>query len=155
MLPYPTGNLFQDQTLFQQEKHYAALAPLMAITGIFAHPVASTMLPLILFFIFYWRKMELAQLIALRAADLAFTAQLFMVTASLLFAGYFSLYPTTEHDAHRLVTITTLIVLIYMVASFLIGTIQAFRGKAFKYFLSLKIAERIYNAVSKKNTPRD
>ncbi len=136
--------------MFQQEKNYAALAPIMAVAGVFAHPVASTILPLMLFFIFYWRKMELAQLIALRAADLAFTVQLFMVIASLLFAGYLSLYPTTEHDAHRIVTITTLVVIIYMITSLLIGVIQAFRNKAFNYILSLKIAERIFNAVMKK-----
>ena len=141
--------------MFQQEKIYAALAPIMALTGIFAHPIASTLLPLILFFIFYWRKMTLAQLIALRAADLAFTAQLFVVTTSLLFAGYFSLYPTTEQDAHHLFTLTTTAILIYLVVSLIIGTVQAFRGKAFNYFLSLKIAERIFNAVSKKNTPPD
>jgi len=139
--------------MVQQEKHYAALAPIMAIMGVFAHPVASTILPLILFFIFYWRRMELAQLIALRAADLAFTVQLFMVTASLLFAGYFSLYPTTAETGQRLITLTTLAVLIYMLASLVFGTVQAFRGKATKYFLSLRIAERVFNAVSKKQRP--
>lgn len=139
--------------MVQQEKHYAALAPIMALMGIFAHPVASTVLPLILFFIFYWRRMELAQLIALRAADLAFTVQLVLVIASLLFAGYFSLYPTTEQDAHRLVSLTTLTILIFMIVSLLIGIVQAFRGKAFKYTLSLRIAERIFNAVSNKQRP--
>lgn len=136
--------------MVQQEKHYAALAPMMALAGIFAHPMASTLLPLILFFIFYWRRMEQAQLIALRAADLAFTAQLFMVTISLLYAGYFNLYPTSEDTARLLVTLTTLVVIIYMVVSLLIATIQTFRGKSFKYFLSLRIAERVFNAVSKK-----
>jgi len=139
--------------MVQQEKHYAALAPIMALMGIFAHPVASTVLPLILFFIFYWRRMELAQLIALRAADLAFTIQLVLVVASLLFAGYFSLYPTPEQDAHRLVTLTTFAVLIYMIVSLVIGTVQTFRGVTFKYFLSLRIAERIFNAVSSKQDP--
>jgi hypothetical protein len=136
--------------MVQQEKHYAALAPMMALAGVFAHPMASTILPLILFFIFYWRRMELAQLIALRAADLAFTAQLFMVIVSLLYAGYFSLYPTSEETGRLLITTTTLVVLIYMIVSLLIGTIQTFRGKAFKYVLSLRIAERVFNAVSKK-----
>jgi len=139
--------------MVQQEKHYAALAPIMALMGIFAHPVASTVLPLILFFIFYWRRMELAQSIALRTADLAFTIQLVLVVASLLFAGYFSLYQTTEQDAHRLVTLTTSAVLIYMIVSLVIGTVQAFRGVAFQYFLSLRIAERIFNAVSNKQRP--
>ncbi|MGD8925203.1 MAG: DUF4870 domain-containing protein [Thioalkalispiraceae bacterium] len=139
--------------MVQQEKHYAALAPILALAGIFAHPVASTVLPLILFFIFYWRRMELAQLVAIRAADLAFTVQLFMVVISLLFAGYFSLYPTSEQSAHRLVTYTTVIVLIFMIVSLLVATVQAFRGKAFKYVLSLRIAERVFNAVSKKQNP--
>jgi hypothetical protein len=97
--------------------------------------------------------MELAQLIALRAADLAFTVQLFLVVISLLFAGYFSLSPTSEQAAHRLVTYSTIVVLIFMIVSLLIGTVQAFRGKAFKYVLSLRIAERVFNAVSKKQNP--
>ncbi|VAW90886.1 hypothetical protein MNBD_GAMMA21-620 [hydrothermal vent metagenome] len=138
-----------------QEKKYAALAPLMAITGVFAHPVASTVLPLIVFFIFYWRKMELAQLIALRAADLAFTAQMFIVTVSLLLLGVIYLYPPAQLDTRQIFTLTTFILLIYVILSLLIGTVQAFRGKAFTYTLSLKIAERIYNAVSTKNNPLD
>lgn len=139
--------------MVQQEKHYAALAPIMALMGMFAHPVASTVLPLILFFIFYWRRMELAQLIALRAADLAFTVQLIMVTVSLVFAGYFSMYPTPELQAHQIYSVTTFAVLIIMLVSLVIGTVQAFRGKAIKYYLSLRIAERVFNAVSKKQRP--
>ena len=136
----------------QQEKKYAPLAPILAITGVFAHPVASTVLPLLVFFIFYWRKMERAQLIALRAADLAFTAQMFIVTVSLIFLGIFSIYPVTEQVAHRLFTLTTVVVLLYVLVSLLIGTVQAFRGKSFTYFLSLKIAERIFNSVRKNNS---
>ncbi len=136
--------------MVQQEKHYAALAPIMALMGIFAHPVASTVLPLILFFIFYWRRMDLAQTIALRAADLAFTIQLFFVITSLVIAIYFSQFPSTEATVHRVVTISSLALVGYLIAALLIGTVQAFRGNAIKYYLSLRIAERIYNAVSKK-----
>jgi len=35
---------------------------------------------------------------------------------------------------------------IYLIVSLLVGTIQAFRAKAFKYILSLKIAERVFYA---------
>ena len=79
--------------MIQQEKHYAALAPIMALTGVFAHPAASTVLPLILFFIFRWRNMEFAKLVALRAADLAFSVQLYLVIASALLGQpfYFSI----------------------------------------------------------------
>jgi len=94
----------------------------MAITGVFAHPVASTILPLIVFFIFYWRKMELAQLIALRAADLAFTAQMFIVTVSLLLLGVIYLFPATQLDTRQIFTLTTFILLIYVILSLLIGT---------------------------------
>jgi len=137
--------------LSQTDKKFAALAPLMAIAGIFAHPVASTVLPLLVFFIFYWRKMEQAQLIALRAADLAFTAQMFIVMMSLLFAGFISLYSSIQFNIHQLFTLVTILVLVYVIGSLLTATIMAFRGKTFNHFLSLKLSERIYIALSKKN----
>lgn len=135
--------------MINQEKHYAALAPVMALAGVFAHPLSSAILPLILFFIFNWRNMDFARLVALRAADLAFSVQLFLILASALLAAYMSFYPMTIQQAHAITSNITLAAVIYLIISFVAGTIQAFRGSAFKYILSLKIAERFLLTTSK------
>jgi len=133
----------------QQEKHYAALAPIMALAGVFAHPAASTILPLILFFIFNWRKLDFARLVALRAADLAFSVQLYLIVASALLAAVISFYPMTDQQAHGIYTNITFVVVVFLIVSLIAGTIQSFRGKALKYILSLKIAERVFFAGKK------
>lgn len=125
------------------ENQYAALAPVMALSGMFAHPVAGTLLPLILFFIYYWRRMDFAALAALRAADLAFSIQLFLLLASVLLVVYSSYNPITDQQAHGVFRNITLISVFYLIVSFVAGAIQAFRRKKFKYILSLKIAERL------------
>ncbi len=135
--------------MIQQEKHYAALAPIMALAGVFVHPAASTVLPLILYFIFAWRKMEFSRLTALRAADLAFSVQVFLVLGSLLLTLYAAYNPMPQNEIQLIVRYFTLITVGYLVISLAIGILQAFRGKAFSYPLSLKIAERLLNLGSK------
>ena len=135
--------------MLSQENHYAALAPLMALTGVFAHPAASTLLPLILFFIFRWRNLEFAKLVALRAADLAFSMQLYLIVASALLAALVTFYPLTDLQIHRLFTYITVVVLAYMMISLIIATIQSIRGKTFNYVLSLKIGEKVLIAYNK------
>jgi len=136
----------------QQEKHYAALAPIMALAGVFAHPMASTLLPLGLFFFFNWKKMTFARLIALRAADLAFSMQLIIFLTSGLLMIYISYFSMSEQQVRGIYSTITLIVLLYMTISLLIGIVQAFRGKTFSYFLSFKIGERVFDAVGKKKS---
>lgn len=136
--------------MVQQEKHYAALAPVLALMGVFIHPVASTALPLILFFVFYWLRRESAQLVALRTADLVFTVQLFRAIVWLVFTVGFNFVPTTAQTAIRLDTLIIMAIFIFLLVSLAYGTVQTLRGKPFRYFLSLRIAERVYNAVSKK-----
>jgi uncharacterized Tic20 family protein len=139
--------------MVQQEKHYAALAPILALMGLFIHPMASTILPLVLFFIFYWLRREAAQLVALRTADLVFTVQLFRAVIWLLFTVSINFIPTTANTALRIDTAIIIVVLIFLVASLIYGAVQTLRGKEFKYPLSLRIAERVYNAVTKKKNP--
>ena len=98
--------------MIQQEKHYAALAPILALMGLFIHPMASTILPLILFFIFYWLGREAAQLVALRTADLVFTVQLFRAVIWLLFTVGINYVPTTTETALRIDTIIIIAVLV-------------------------------------------
>ena len=85
----------------QQEKHYAALAPIMALAGVFAHPVASTLLPLILFFFFNWKQMSFARLVALRAADLAFSMQVIIFLSSVLLMVYLLGFALVNHESHH------------------------------------------------------
>lgn len=134
----------------QQEKHYAALAPVLALAGVFAHPVASPLLPMVLFFIFYWKQMQLAQRIALRAADLAFSAQLYLIAGSMLLAVYYNFNPGSDALIRQLLSLLTLSVLVWMVVSLLLGIIQALRGQAMRYPLSLRIAERVFDAVRQR-----
>lgn len=136
----------------QKEKHYAALAPLLSLAGIFAHPIASIIIPLILFFIFYWRRLELAQTIALRTADLAFSVMLFLVVTDLLLLAYVSVYPTTQDQAHTIGKIKTFAILVYMIGYLIAATIQALRGKTIRFYLSLRIAERVFIAVNKNKS---
>ena len=129
-----------------QEQKYAALAPIMSLAAIFAHPIASTLLPLILFFIFHARRMEYARLVALRAADLAFSMQLYLVFATLLLAGYLKFRPLPVNDVQYIVGAITLILIIYLSIALIVGIVQAFRGKAVRYYLSLRIGERVFLA---------
>jgi hypothetical protein len=133
-----------------QEQKYAALAPIMSLAAIFAHPIASTALPLILFFIFHWQRMEYARLIALRAADLAFSVQLYLVFATLLLAGYLKFRPLPLSDVQSIVGAITLILIIYLIISLLAGIVQSFRGKAITYYFSMRIGERVFNALQSR-----
>ena len=135
--------------MIQQEKQYAALAFIMALAGVFAHPAASTILPLILFFIFNWRKLNFARLVALRAADLAFSVQLYLIVASALLVAIIYFNPMTDQQAHSIYSNITLVAVAYLIISLGVATIQSFREKAFKHVLSLKIAERVFFARSK------
>lgn len=135
--------------MLQQEKQYAALAPIMALAGIFAHPFATTLLPLALFFFYNWRKMEFAARVALRATDLAFSVQIFLFLASALLLAYMSIDPLPVRQAEDMTSHITLIAVGYLIISFVIAAIQAVRGKAFTNILSLKIAERILFATSR------
>lgn len=134
----------------QQENNYAALAPIMALAGVFAHPMASTLLPLALFFFLNWKQMAFARLVALRAADLAFTMQIIILLSSVLLMLYLSFFPMPEQQVRGVTSLITLAVILYMSISLLIGIVQAFRGKAFSYFISLKIGERVFDAMRKK-----
>ncbi len=134
----------------QQEKHYAALAPLLALAGIFAHPAASPLLALGLFFIFYWRGMKQAQRTALRAADIAFSAQLYLIGVSLVLALYYKFDPGSAGLIRQVMVSATWAVLAWLVLSLLYGTLQALRGRTVRYPLSLRISERVFDAVRRR-----
>ena len=132
-----------------QERQYAALAPLLAFAGIFAHPVASTVLPLILFFLFRWWNKPHAAILALRTADLAFTVQLSIIISSLLLLLYMSFMPLPEVWAQRIMTIITMVFLSYFVISLILAIVLGIRGEVIKYWISFRIAERVFAALNK------
>lgn len=135
----------------QQQKQYAALAPILALCGIFVDPMASTLLPLMLFFIFFWRHKDFASQVALRSADLTFTVQLLIILASLFLSLFIALKPITDISAQHIMTVTTFFLLGYMIISLLIATGMAFRGTAYKHWFSFRLAERIFTTLHKRN----
>lgn len=135
----------------ENERHYGVLAPLMALAGIFIDPYATTLIPLILFFIYHWKKMDFARLVALRVVDLAFSIQLFLILGSLLLGVYMTFYPLPTEQAREMVTNITVVVVIYLVVSFILLAIFAWQGKSMNNVLSLKIAERIMSGSKNVN----
>ena len=133
-----------------REKQYAALAPLMAFAGVFIHPVASTVLPLFLFFLFRWWSKPDAGLLALRTADLSFTIQLSIFIASLLLILYSYVMPVTELWAQRILALATILFLGYFLVSLAVAMVQGVRGRVVRYWFSFRIAERIFNTVKKE-----
>ncbi len=133
-----------------QQRQYAALAPVFALAGVFIHPSASTLIPFILFFIFRKLNKPFAEGVALRTADLAFTIQLAIMLFSLgLRLALFFISISTQL-ASQLMSLFTVIVLVYFAVSLVIGGVQAVRGQVFRYWVSFRIAERIFTALDKK-----
>lgn len=132
-----------------QEKQYAALAPILAIAGIFVHPTASVLLPLGLFFIFHFLHKDNAGLVALRSADLAFSIQLCLILASLLLMLLMSAITFTQQEAQSVMSAITLVLLIYMGLSLCTAALQVFRGRVMRHWFSFRIGERVLNAVNR------
>lgn len=127
----------------QFERHFGVLAPILALAGIFIDPYATTLIPLIMFFIYHWQKMEFARLVALRVVDLAFSMQLFLILGSLLLLIYMSFRPLPIEQAREMTANMTIVVVVYLTGSLLLAAVYAWRGKPFNNALSLRIAERI------------
>ena len=133
----------------QNEKHYATLAPVMALAGVFAHPYAAMLIPLFLFFIYFWCRMEFAGLVALRAADLALTVQLLIFFGGILLVIYVTYNPLPTWQVKEISSLLTFAAVIYLIISLVLDAIMAVQGKSLKNFLSLKIAERILHNFSR------
>lgn len=133
----------------QNEKHYATLAPVMALAGVFAHPYAAMLIPLVLFFIYYWCRLEFAGLVALRAADLALTIQLLIFFGGVLLVTYVTYKPLPTWQVKELSSLLTFSAVIYLVISLVLDAIMAVQGKSLKNFLSLRIAERILHTLTR------
>ena len=133
-----------------RDNQIAALAPILALAGIFAHPSATVILPLLIFFIFHWQKKSFPRLVALRAADLAFSVQLALIIFSALLITYLYFYPLPEATTRRTISLVTLALILYLGMSLIISSILAFRGKNYKPLVSFRIGERVLNSLEQK-----
>lgn len=133
-----------------QKVQYIALAPVTALAGIFINPLASTLAPLILFFIFRSKRPEVAKM-ALRTADLAFSVQLWIVLISLAFMLGISLNLVSTNEVQQMMGMATMIILVLFVISLGIAIYQAFKGNVYRYLFSFRIAERVLKLVDNKN----
>lgn len=133
----------------KKQRQYMALAPLTSLAGIFIDPMASTLAPLVLYFIFRNKRPDVG-VIALRTADLAFSIQLWLVLISLAFMLAISLNIVLVTDVQQMMGLATIIILAIFVVSLATATYQATRGNVYRYPFSFRIAERVLNLVDKR-----
>lgn len=132
------------------QRSYMALAPLSSLAGIFINPLASTVTPLILFFIFKNSRPQVAK-VALQTADLAFSIQLWIMLISLSLMLGISLDWIIANDAQQIMGAATIVILLIFVISLLFAVYQAFNGRSCTHIFSFKIAERVFNLINNKS----
>ena len=138
-----------------RQRQYMALAPLAALAAIFINPLASTIAPLVIYFIFRNKRADVAKT-ALRTADLAFSIQIWIILMSLALRLGISLNIVAINETQQMMGIATSIILIIYIVSLLFAAFQAFNGKMCNHFFSFKIAERVFNLVDKRQqTPKN
>lgn len=129
------------------QRSYMALAPLSSLAGIFINPLASTVTPLILFFIFRNKRPQVAKA-ALQTADLAFSIQLWLVLTSLALMLGVSLDIVTGNEAREITFISTVVIMGIFVVSLFFALYQAINGRTCTHIISFKIAERVFNLIN-------
>ncbi len=132
------------------QRSYMALAPLSSLAGIFINPLASTVTPLILFFIFRNSRPQVSK-VALQTADLAFSIQLWIMLISLSLMLGISLDWIIANDAQQIMGAATIVILLIFVISLLFAAYQAFNGRSCTHIFSFKIAERVFNLINNKS----
>jgi len=128
------------------QRSYMALAPLSSLAGIFINPLASTITPFILYFIFRKSRPAVSK-VALQTADLAFSIQLWIMLISLALMLGISLDLLVANDAKQIMGQATSIILIIFVVSLLFALYQALNARSCKHIFSFKIAERVFNLI--------
>lgn len=132
-----------------KQRQYMALAPMASLAAIFINPLASTIAPLVIYFIFRNKRADVAKT-ALRTADLAFSIQLWIILISLTLMLGISLDIVATNKTQQMMSIATIVILVIYVVSLLYATFQAFSGKMCNHFFSFKIAERVFGLVEKR-----
>ena len=134
-----------------KQRQYMALAPLLSLAGIFIDPLASTLAPLVLYFIFRNKRPDVGK-IALRTADLAFSIQLWLMLISLALMLAISINFVEPGDVRQMMGMATIIILALFVISLATAIYQAFKGHVYRYLFSFRIAERVLNLVDKRKS---
>lgn len=132
------------------QRSYMALAPLSSLAGIFINPLASTVTPLILFFVFRSSRPKVAK-VALQTADLAFSIQLWIMLISLAVMLGISFNWLVAEDAKLIMSQATSIILVLFVVSLFFAVYQSVNGRTCTHIFSFKIAERVFNLI---NSPK-
>ena len=135
------------------QRSYMALAPLSSLAGIFINPLASTITPLILYFIFR-KSRPMVSKVALQTADLAFSVQLWIMLISLALMLGISLDWIVANDAKQIMGQATSIILIVFVVSLLFAVYQALNGRGCTHIFSFKIAERVFNLINTRKSEK-
>ena len=129
------------------QRSYMALAPLSSLAGIFINPLASTITPFLLYFIFRNSRPAVSK-VALQTADLAFSSQLWIMLISLALMLGISLDWIVANDAKQIMGQATSIILIIFVVSLLFALYQALNSRSCTHIISFKIAERVFNLIN-------
>ena len=135
------------------QRSYMALAPLSSLAGIFINPLASTITPLILYFIFRNSRPAVSK-VALQTADLAFSIQLWIMLISLALMLGISLDWITAIDARQIMGVATSVILVIFVVSLFFAVYQAFNARGCRHIFSFKIAERVFNLISARKSEK-
>jgi len=136
------------------QRSYMALAPLSALAGIFINPLASTVTPLILYFIFR-NSRPMVSKVALQTADLAFSIQLWIMLISLALMLGISLDWIVANDAKQIMGQATSVILIIFVVSLLFALYQALNSRGCTHIFSFKIAERVFNLINTRSSDKN
>ena len=136
------------------QRSYMALAPLSSLAGIFINPLASTITPFILYFIFRNSRPAVSK-VALQTADLAFSTQLWIMLISLALMLAISLDLVIANDAKQIMRQATSIILIIFVVSLLFALYQALNARGCKHLFSFKIAERVFNLINSRDKEKE
>lgn len=136
------------------QRSYMALAPLSSLAGIFINPLASTIMPFILFFIFRNSRPAVSK-VALQTADLAFSTQLWIMLISLALMLGISMDLVVANDAKQIMGQATSIILIIFVVSLFFALYQALNARSCKHIFSFKIAERVFNLINSRDKEKE
>jgi len=136
------------------QRSYMSLAPLSSLAGIFINPLASTITPFILYFIFRNSRPAVSK-VALQTADLAFSIQLWIMLISLALMLGISLDWIVANDAKQIMGQATSLILIIFVVSLLFALYQALNSRGCTHIFSFKIAERVFNLINSRDKEKE
>jgi hypothetical protein len=136
-----------------RQRQLAALCPLACAAAAFIHPVATTLVPFVMYLLLH--RQPFAAAYAIRTADLAFTLQILLFLTDLLLVAMLSMAATANHvDAHYK-TLVVAVLLSYFFISLAYAVVQGFRGRNLRYLVSFHLAERVLQSLQGRRLQND